>query len=85
MAPEKTIELLGGAAIAKASRFDAAADFGIDGCAMNDLAVLAARLEKGMTDANELRDWQNRINLILDRAVDLTPDYESMKRNGWRG
>ena len=35
---------------------------------LNDLRVLALRLDYEFSDPNEKRDWQNRINLICSSA-----------------
>ena len=50
-------------------RFESHEEYPVDGIDLNDLSVLAARLESGITDADELRDWQNRINLMLFDAA----------------
>ncbi len=69
MIPGKTLDLLGAQAVATArAKFDNDADYALLGKDLNDLRVLALRLEARMVDANELRDWQNRIDQMLSRA-----------------
>lgn len=46
-------------------------DYALSDTDMRDLAALAVRLESKMVDANELRDWQNRLNLMLSQAQQL--------------
>lgn len=73
--PYSTIVKVGVNRLAGALRFKAHDDYKVDGIDLNDLCGLAVRLETAMTDANELRDWQNRLNEILSRAVNLTESY----------
>jgi hypothetical protein len=70
MVPTKTIEIIGqGQMKALAERReDGSAAFAVYGGDLNDLRALALRLNSAMTDANELRDWQNRLNLLVDNA-----------------
>ena len=67
--PSATIDKLGVAGVAKVLRFKAHDAYAVIGIDLNDLCALAARMEYAMTDANELRDWQNRLNLIITEAM----------------
>jgi hypothetical protein len=69
MIPTKTIDAVGADRIAQhAIRFKAHEDYVLDGIDLNDLAALVLRLEHPITDADELRDWLNRISLMLHGA-----------------
>jgi hypothetical protein len=68
MIPKKTIEVVGPSTIAGALRFKAHKYYAIEGNALNDLCVLAVRFNSKWDDPDETRDWQNRLNLILDTA-----------------
>jgi hypothetical protein len=68
MIPSKTTEVVGPRSIAGALRFKAREFYAVDGNALNDLCVLALRFNFKWDDPNESRDWQNRLNLILDAA-----------------
>ena len=67
MMPAKTAELLG-SQMANAFVNKPDHHFVISGTDMNDLRALAMRFDQPFADANEKRDWQNRINLILSSA-----------------
>jgi hypothetical protein len=67
MMPAKTAELLG-SQMGQAFRNKPEDHFVITGTDMNDLRALAMRFDHPFADANEKRDWQNRINLILSSA-----------------
>jgi hypothetical protein len=69
--PTKTIDIVGLAKVASLIVHKAHDDYVVQGGDLNDLRVLAQRLETGITDANELRDWQNRINLLVSEAVEV--------------
>jgi hypothetical protein len=67
MIPAKTFELL-------KSQFEQTRKnspnefFLVTGTDLNDLRALALRLDHPFTDADEKRDWQNRINLMCSTA-----------------
>lgn len=71
MIPAKTYEVVGGTQVAAQITRSAHEEFAVTGTDLNDLAVLGVRLNYRMCDGDELRDWQNRINLILSKAVAL--------------
>lgn len=71
MIPPETFKIVGSTTIAAAHTRDPDTYFGVTGNDLNDLAVLALRMNFRCNDSNELRDWQNRINLILSNAVVL--------------
>jgi hypothetical protein len=68
MIPSKTVELLG-SSMHQALRNDPGKSFLITGTDLNDLRALAMRFDRPFADANEKRDWQNRINLICGSAI----------------
>jgi hypothetical protein len=70
MIPRKTSELLG-SQLHQAYRNKDSEFFAINGTDLNDLRALAMRFDQPFTDANEKRDWQNRINLICSSAAAL--------------
>jgi hypothetical protein len=55
MVPKKTLDKIG--AHANVRRVNVSLDYAISGVAINDLAVLALRLNDRMDDGEELRDW----------------------------
>jgi hypothetical protein len=68
MIPAKTAEVVGPGQM-RASMTRPVDDFyALTGNDLNELAVLAIRLNNKFHDANELRDWQNRLNLMLAQA-----------------
>jgi hypothetical protein len=67
MIPAKTSEYLG--VSYHYQRFDPDHSFALTGTDLNDLYALAARLNGKMIDGNELRDWQNRISLMVMTAT----------------
>ena len=72
MIPAKAIEAVGPTQMAALRHRGADDLFALTGNDLNDLAVLAARMDFAFTDPNEKRDWQNRINLLLSNAVRLS-------------
>jgi hypothetical protein len=70
MIPRKTSELLG-SQLHQAYRNNDSELFAINGTDLNDLRALAMRFDHPFADANEKRDWQNRINLICSSATAL--------------
>ena len=68
MIPAKTYDKVGGSVIRAAVTRNAHDDYVVTGIDINDLAVLALRMNMKFDDPNELRDWQNRINLIVSSA-----------------
>lgn len=68
MIPKNTYAVLG-SQMHQAFRDDPSACFAITGTDLNDLRALAMRLDYPFADANEKRDWQNRINLICASAI----------------
>ncbi len=72
--PTKTIDHIGVDKTASLLRFKSHEDYRVDGIDLNDLSVLAHRLNSAITDPNELRDWQNRINLLVSEATHLSGD-----------
>ncbi len=69
--PTKTIDAIGVDKTASLLRFPAHEDYRVDGIDLNDLCVLAHRLSDAITDPEELRDWQNRINLMIHEAIHI--------------
>jgi hypothetical protein len=67
MIPSKTREMLK-SGIAQARKNDPDDLLIVAGDDLNDLRALALRLDYEFTDADEKRDWQNRINLICSSA-----------------
>jgi hypothetical protein len=72
MVPSKTIEKVGGTSMAAVRTHSPDDYYALTGNDLNDLAVLALRMNARLDDANELRDWQNRINLMLSRVERVT-------------
>jgi len=68
MIPSKTYEWFREHGRGRVRRFDDADCAMITGTDLTDLAALADRLNGRITDGDELRDWQNRINLIVMNA-----------------
>jgi len=68
MIPSKTHEWFQEHGRGHARRFSEIDLHVITGVDMTDLAALADRLNGRIIDGDELRDWQNRINLILMSA-----------------
>ena len=69
MIPSKTHEVVGGTTVAgiiKRSGIEPGRFYAIDGFALHELLVLADRFNYRFTDPNETRDWQNRLNSIVD-------------------
>jgi hypothetical protein len=71
LVPSKTIEKVGRTQMAALRRRNPDAFFALTGNDLNDLAVLANRMNYSFDDANEMRDWQNRINLMLSAVSEL--------------
>lgn len=69
MIPRRTREALG-LSLHQANRLDPKASYVVEGYALNELAALAMRLNDRM-DGDEQRDWQNRLNLMIDSASKL--------------
>jgi len=67
MIPAKTLDLLK-SQIAQTRRNSPNEFFLVTGTDLNDLRALALRLDHPFTDADEKRDWQNRINLLCSTA-----------------
>ena len=67
MIPTKTREVVK-SGIAQARKNDRDDLLIVTGNDLNDLRVLALRLDYEFTDQNGKRDWQNRINLICSSA-----------------
>lgn len=70
--PAKTFIKVSGASMASVRRRDPNDYYALTGNDLNDLAVLVLRFEHRFEDANELRDWQNRLSLMLSSAVSMT-------------
>jgi hypothetical protein len=72
MVPAKTFDKVGTSQIVACNRqHNPSGDYCLTGNDLNDLAILAVRLNSRMEDGDELRDWQNRINLMLANAIFL--------------
>jgi hypothetical protein len=69
MVPSKTFEKVGAATVARVTTHSPDYEYAITGNDLNDLAVLVQRFEYRFDDPNELRDWQNRLSLIVGNAV----------------
>jgi hypothetical protein len=67
MIPAKTREALG-SSLWQTKVCEPNDYYGVIGNDLNELKALALRLNERL-DANEARDWQNRINLMIDQAV----------------
>jgi hypothetical protein len=73
MIPAKTIEIIGVGQAVRAIRFKAHDDYVLDGVDLNDLSALSARMGIGPAiGGDEMRDWQNRLALMLSQAIHLT-------------
>jgi hypothetical protein len=70
--PSKTFDKVSGPSMAAVRTRSADDYYAMSGNDLNDLAVLALRFEHRFEDANELRDWQNRLSLMLSRAERVT-------------
>lgn len=68
MIPSKTLEKIGPSQAMACRRRPPDAGYVLTGSDLNDLACLVVRLGSRMDDANETRDWQNRIALMLSQA-----------------
>ena len=66
MIPRKTIEALG-SQIEQSKVCDPDDFYPVAGFVLNELKALALRLTDRL-DPNESRDWQNRLNGIVDQA-----------------
>lgn len=73
MIPGKTIEKVGTTTLAaiidraKRNGIETHEDYAIEGFELVELAVLATRMNARLDDAEELRDWQNRLNVLVDK------------------
>lgn len=74
MLPAKTLDLLG-SSIHQALRHKEDEFFLINGIDVNELQALAMRMTYRFDDPNELRDWQNRLNGMLD----------GLRKHPWQG
>jgi len=72
MVPSKTFDKVSASSMAAARRHEPGDYYALTGNDLNDLAVLALRFEHRFDDANELRDWQNRLSLMLSGAERVT-------------
>ena len=72
MIPAKTFDVVGGATVAAAKRFDPNGYYMLTGTDLNDLAVLAIRFNHSFSDPDETRDWQNCVSLMLSSATEFT-------------
>jgi hypothetical protein len=69
MIPAKTHEVLGPGQVAAAIRFDPHQEYLLTGIDLNDLAALSARMGIGPAiGGDEMRDWQNRLALMIAYA-----------------
>lgn len=69
MIPSKTHEVVGGPTIAgiiQRSRIEPHDLYAIEGYALHELLVLAQRMDFRFDDPNEKRDWQNRLNGMVE-------------------
>ena len=57
-----------GSEIKQADRCRSLSDHAIEGHHVNALAALALRMSYKFDNPNELRDWQNLLNLIVSHA-----------------
>jgi hypothetical protein len=70
MIPYSTQNHLGPGQTLKAIRFNAHDEFVLTGIDLNDLSALAARMGQGPAiGGDEMRDWQNRLALMIGDAV----------------
>ena len=65
--PAKTVEKVGPANMKAVRTFDPVRDYALSGNDLNDLAVLVQRLNWRL-EGDELRDWQNRVSLMVSNA-----------------
>ena len=72
MIPSKTYDKVGGSTVRGCITREAHDSFALTGTDLNDLSVLVARMNDRFDDPNELRDWQNRISLMLSNAEKIT-------------
>jgi len=72
MVPSKTFDKVSASSMAAVRRHNPDEYYALTGNDLNDLAVLALRFEHRFEDANELRDWQNRLSLMLSRVERVT-------------
>ena len=72
MIPSKTYDVVGGSTVGACITRPAHDYYALTGSDLNDLAVLAVRMNSKFHDANELRDWQNRLSLMLSKAELVT-------------
>jgi hypothetical protein len=71
MVPAKTYDLLGSRMQQLLSEHSADDYYAIEGTVLNELRVLAVRFDYPFSDANEKRDWQNRLNSMVDNAISI--------------
>jgi len=69
MVPSKTYDVLGTQMKRLLNEHKADDYFMVDGNVLNELRVLATRLDHPFTDPNEKRDWQNRLNSMVASAI----------------
>ena len=72
MVPGKTFAKVSGPSMAAVRTRNPDDYYALTGNDLNDLAVLALRFEHRFEDAEELRDWQNRLSLMLSGAERVT-------------
>ncbi len=66
MIPAKTLKKIG--QLQGRERFSSDHDYILPGSDLADLFALTVRFNSKMDDPDELRDWQNRISLMLMNA-----------------
>jgi hypothetical protein len=71
MVPSKTYDILGTQMQRLLNEHSTGDYYLVSGNVLNELRVLAVRFGHPFTDANEKRDWQNLINLMVDKAIKL--------------
>lgn len=69
MIPARTREALG-SQLWQAQRCEPHKHYVVEGYALNELAALAMRICDRM-DGDEMRDWQNRLNGLIDSAFPI--------------
>jgi len=75
MLPAKTIDKVGMTTMRaimdrmKRQGVETHEDHAIEGYEVTELAVLAQRMNAALQDADELRDWQNRLNLLVEKLI----------------